>query len=50
MDTSLLRLPLSKSSSFEVIIRPSTVDWNKEGKVDALIKSTGVVTEIWIEK
>jgi len=23
---------------------PSTVDWNKEEKIDALIKSTGVVT------
>ena len=42
--TSLVRLPLSKSSSFEVIVVPSTVDWNKEEKIDTLVKSTGVVT------
>jgi len=44
LNTSLVRLPLSKSSSFEVIVMPSTVDWSKEEKVDGLIKSTGVVT------
>lgn len=42
--TSLVRLPLSKSSSFEVIVVPSTVDWNKEERIDTLVKSTGVVT------
>ncbi len=42
--TSLVRLPLSKSSSFEVIVVSSTLDWNNEEKIDTLIKSTGVVT------
>ncbi len=41
--SSSVRLPYNVSSSFEVVIVPSSIDLNKENRVDSLIKSTGVV-------
>lgn len=41
--SSSVRLPFNSSSSFEVVVVPSTIDLNKENRIDSLIKSTGVV-------
>ncbi len=43
LKSALVRLPINSSSSFEVVIVPSTVDLNKESRVDSLVKSKGVV-------
>jgi len=43
LNSSLVTLPFSKASSFEVVVVPSSIDLNKGSRVDGLIKSTGVV-------
>ena len=43
-DSSLVKLPLSKASNFEVIILDSEVDLNEKNKLDSLVKSKGVVS------
>lgn len=42
-NSSLVKLPLNNSSSFEVVVIPSNIDLNEQNRVDSLIKSTGVV-------
>ncbi len=41
--SSSVRLPTNKSSTYEVVIVSSTVDLNKDNRVDSLIKSSGVI-------
>jgi len=41
-NSSLIRLPTSSSSTYEVAIVSSKVDLNKEFRIDSFIKSTGV--------
>lgn len=43
LETSLVRLPINVSSSFEIVVIPSSVDLNGTSRVDGIIKSTGVV-------
>lgn len=41
--TSLVRLPLNDSSTFEVVIIPSTINLNDQPSIDSFVKSKGVV-------
>lgn len=43
-NSSLVRLPINNSSSYEVVVIPSTVNLNEEKSIDSFIKSSGVVT------
>ncbi|OGC44717.1 hypothetical protein A3J98_02920 [candidate division WS6 bacterium RIFOXYC1_FULL_33_10] len=42
-NSSLVRLPTNKSSTYEVVVVPSTMDLNKEFRIDSFVKSSGVV-------
>jgi cell shape-determining protein MreC len=41
--TSLVKLPLSKASSYEIVVVAPSIDLNQEGSIDSFIKSSGVV-------
>ena len=43
-NSSLVKLPLSKSSNFEVIVIDSEINLNEENRIDSLVKSKGVVS------